>query len=376
MEGQDQPLYRQVESYLLRVIREDALEPGDVLPSIAMLTRTLGIHGLTIRRAVRELALRDVVVTRQGRGIFVSHGARARVLWVSGTQLFSVSVGQYQMSLIEHVRTLAEQAGLQIEPVTVSQFDAKQSQRWMSSSDKLRPFVGFVFCNCGLEHLLARHVASLGLPRVTIGQRGQVQPWHVSTDLAQADELAMDAMEAAGCKRVAVVGIDNQPLVTAEAVRARGLKPLIARLPPYHPYQGPTAEQIGYELGCSLLAANQKAQAGDAGSRASRHRHVDGWYLTDDVIARGATRAILAHEPDPALRPVVVVRTMRQQMTSLGMPVQYITTDLHLQAQQTLELLQRQISQTTGPSHYINPYVLADASSLISKNASEITFSS
>lgn len=343
-----QPLYRQVEDWLEGYIRSHELVPGDALPSIATISKTLGIHGLTVRRAIRELAVRDVLVTHQGRGMFVSQGAQSRVLWVSGSPLFALGVSQYQAMLIERVSLIAAELGMQIEPVSVSQFDATASRHWVQHPDKLRQYGGFIFCNCGLDHLLAHHVFNQRLPAVNIAQRGQVGPWQVTTDLAQSDELAMDAMEAGECKHVAVIGIDNQPLVSASVAKQRGLKPIIVRIAPRHPVEGVSAEQVGYELGCALLRD---------------HPGIDGWYLTDDIIARGATRAILAHTSANANRPRVVVRTSRQQIIPLGMPVHYVVFDMEEQANQLVNILHCQMtaSSQTDSAFFISRYSIKHA---------------
>jgi GntR family transcriptional regulator len=66
------PLYRQARAALLERIDSGALQPGDRLPAEQALARELGIHRLTVRRALEELAREGVVHARQGVGTFVS----------------------------------------------------------------------------------------------------------------------------------------------------------------------------------------------------------------------------------------------------------------------------------------------------------------
>lgn len=66
------PLYRKVRATVLERIESGALQPGDRLPSEQTLADELGIHRLTLRRALEELAREGVLHARQGIGTFVS----------------------------------------------------------------------------------------------------------------------------------------------------------------------------------------------------------------------------------------------------------------------------------------------------------------
>ena len=66
------PLYQQVRSTLLDRIASGRYAPGDRLPSEGVLANDLGVHRLTVRRAVDELSREGLVHARQGSGTFVS----------------------------------------------------------------------------------------------------------------------------------------------------------------------------------------------------------------------------------------------------------------------------------------------------------------
>lgn len=70
--GRRIPLYRQVESELLRRIREQELRPGQRLPTEPELAAEWGVNRLTIRQAISELARAGAVVVRQGAGTYVA----------------------------------------------------------------------------------------------------------------------------------------------------------------------------------------------------------------------------------------------------------------------------------------------------------------
>jgi GntR family transcriptional regulator len=66
------PLYRQARQALVDRIAAGDWAPGDKLPSEPALAAELGMHRLTVRRAVEELAREGVLHARQGAGTFVS----------------------------------------------------------------------------------------------------------------------------------------------------------------------------------------------------------------------------------------------------------------------------------------------------------------
>lgn len=70
--GRRAPVYRQVESELLRRIRDGELAPGQRLPTETDLAADWGVNRLTIRQAMGELARAGHVTVRQGSGTFVA----------------------------------------------------------------------------------------------------------------------------------------------------------------------------------------------------------------------------------------------------------------------------------------------------------------
>lgn len=69
--AQSAPLYEQVRQRVLAQIADGTYAAGDRLPSEAALGAELGVHRLTVRRALEELAREGVVIARQGSGTYV-----------------------------------------------------------------------------------------------------------------------------------------------------------------------------------------------------------------------------------------------------------------------------------------------------------------
>jgi GntR family transcriptional regulator len=67
------PPYRQVASLIEARIRSGELAPGARVPSIVTLSQQYGVAKNTARRALRELADRELIEVIQGWGSFVKH---------------------------------------------------------------------------------------------------------------------------------------------------------------------------------------------------------------------------------------------------------------------------------------------------------------
>lgn len=67
------PLYRQVADALEAELAAGEIQPGDRLPGEAELAATHGVHRLTVRQALGDLASRGLIATVHGRGSFVAH---------------------------------------------------------------------------------------------------------------------------------------------------------------------------------------------------------------------------------------------------------------------------------------------------------------
>jgi DNA-binding GntR family transcriptional regulator len=66
------PLYEQTRHGILALITDGSYGPGDRLPSESSLADLFGVHRLTARRALEELAREGVVVARKGSGTYVA----------------------------------------------------------------------------------------------------------------------------------------------------------------------------------------------------------------------------------------------------------------------------------------------------------------
>ena len=66
------PIYEQIVSAVKNSILNHELAPGDMLPSIRSLAKSLGISVITTKHAYEELEKQGLIYSEQGKGFFVS----------------------------------------------------------------------------------------------------------------------------------------------------------------------------------------------------------------------------------------------------------------------------------------------------------------
>jgi GntR family transcriptional regulator len=71
------PIWKQIEETIRKVISSRHLRPGDPVPSVRQLARTLSVTPNTVERAYQRLITSGVLVSRRGRGTFVAGIAEA-----------------------------------------------------------------------------------------------------------------------------------------------------------------------------------------------------------------------------------------------------------------------------------------------------------
>ncbi len=75
-----QPIYRQLRDRVVALILDGVLKEGDPLPSVRHVAAEYRLNPLTVLKGYQELVDEQLVETRRGRGMFVTLGARDRLL--------------------------------------------------------------------------------------------------------------------------------------------------------------------------------------------------------------------------------------------------------------------------------------------------------
>jgi len=117
-----QPLYLQVENYLLGLIEKGDLLPGERVPSEDALSELFGISRMTARRALSILEGKELIYRVPGKGTFVKEKGRAVVAKTIPTIFVHLSPlnSKYHPFFIEVVEGMEHQAGLLNYSLTIS----------------------------------------------------------------------------------------------------------------------------------------------------------------------------------------------------------------------------------------------------------------
>ncbi len=120
------PLYLQVKKRITESLAEGLWNPGQSIPSEVDLAQSFSVSQGTIRKAIDELALENILIRRQGKGTFVaSHdeeGSQLRFLRLTSTQNNKENLDNHLVSFNKEKATnkIAKSLGINIGTTVVS----------------------------------------------------------------------------------------------------------------------------------------------------------------------------------------------------------------------------------------------------------------
>ena len=74
------PIYRQLKDRVIAMMLDGLLKPGEALPSVRQIAADYQLNPITVSRAYQELADEELVEKRRGLGMYVTDGAREKLL--------------------------------------------------------------------------------------------------------------------------------------------------------------------------------------------------------------------------------------------------------------------------------------------------------
>ena len=74
------PIYRQLKDRVVSMMLDGVLKPGDALPSVRQIAAEYQLNPITVSRAYQELADEALVEKRRGLGMYMTDGARDKLL--------------------------------------------------------------------------------------------------------------------------------------------------------------------------------------------------------------------------------------------------------------------------------------------------------
>jgi len=328
-----EPLYRRIYEDLAQQIIHGELQSGQQIETEPQLAERYGVSIGTVRQAQELLIQERLLIKQQGRGCFVAPDGTAscRVLWVCGVDLLGGDISPYYtLSLALGVEACRTQS-LSFESAWLCNERPEEVESYCQMGSA-RQYMGYIFVGCGEDH-----------PLLLFARKHDLHHVHVGWEPRKTSHLVIDFADAMRQAAAFAVGRGHQQLTamclqsSTEAIRRAGDQsnldvrvieaPLCFRASDY--------ERLGYERGKRLLA--------DGGRKGCL-------LITDDILARGVTRAILEYGAANSPFSDVVVFCARQQAIPLGLPITFLVHDPRAMAHSAIDLLQDQARGGTMPA--------------------------
>ena len=85
-----QPIYLQLRDKVLNMILDGSLQEGDALPSVRNISAEYQLNPITVSKAYQLLVESELAEKRRGLGMFVTEGAKEKLLKQEREQFLSV----------------------------------------------------------------------------------------------------------------------------------------------------------------------------------------------------------------------------------------------------------------------------------------------
>ncbi|ACV27406.1 GntR family transcriptional regulator [Kangiella koreensis] len=85
-----QPIYLQLRDRVLNMILDGSLQEGDALPSVRNISAEYQLNPITVSKAYQLLVESELAEKRRGLGMFVTEGAKAKLLKQEREQFLTV----------------------------------------------------------------------------------------------------------------------------------------------------------------------------------------------------------------------------------------------------------------------------------------------
>jgi hypothetical protein len=328
MAGRSYLLYRKVYEGLRGRILSGNYDAGARIETELDLTRQFRVSLITVRQAEQMLVADGLLVKRQGSGTFVtdSLAKHQRFLCVCGIYLeqgLHNRLGSYYSDVLVFSQQEAAKRGVECETVWLPTREPERVIPY-GKEQNLRQFLGFVFVGCGWEHALLEQVCKFKLHYATISAWGKPKN-SVWLDYAQAIRLALSVFDDDRRRPPLVLGFEGLAPEVASVVKTEGYRGIRQALVS-NSKDRVGFEEMGYRRILDLI---------EKGEDVSR------LLLLDDVLARGATRALLkAGYTDKKVKLAVICG--KQEMIPLGLPCTFIVHDTEEEVRHAFQILEQQ----------------------------------
>lgn len=326
------PRYLAIAESLRQQIFLGKLPGATRIDTESTLARQFDVSVGTIRKAQDLLIAQGLLVKRQGNGTYVAPDANnsSEVLWVSGVNIFNNDLSPYFAHYLQYCRHYAAKENLNLRPVLLSNDSPDDALDYCTTLSS-RKYLGYIFVGCEYhKHPLLRYANEQQLCYTHV-DRGAPTPNKIILAYDQAFETGVTHLLEQGHDQVDVLILDQ-----------RMLRELVSSSEPF-------IQRMSNRLRLFVVPpADRMSEVENNGYQAMRHHLLEqspasGMLLMDDIMARGATRAMLQH-PDklPANFDLVVMSSFQESFW-MGVDATWLLHDVKEEARQTVAILSEQI---------------------------------
>jgi len=342
------PLYLSIQKCLRDKIVSGELVPGDQIDTETKLAEHFGASVGTIRKAQEMLIREGLIIKEQGRGCFVSDqaGRQQQLLSCCGLDVLGGDISAFYTSVMRTCHQEAASQGYVLNPIFLPAEHTSQIRK-LCSPDTLKQYAGVMFFGCGEDHALLSYARLHDWPNVHLVQHppGAKQVF-IGLDSAMAHGLRQ--FQELGHREATVLCCSREPDGLSALADMGGL-----RIDLHVAAAMPCMSQVeaeGYHMMSRMLAED------------TCHSAV---LILDDIVARGATRAMMERPADQ--RPSdIIVASSQQTMIPLGLPATYLVHDAAQLAAESVRIVLDQVRrEPTGPDRHVSRFVVAPAASSI-----------
>lgn len=200
-----QPLYMQIQGYILDLIRTEQLKPGESVLSEHELAVQTGVSRLTVRKAYSELAKRGVLQTVQGKGTFIAESLTLAQIGLSRSiqetpnrtlGILFPEITEYFGRILREIERCASESGYAINVMFNDGIDKERHGIEQMLSQNLAGIILTPYRRRDHHATIDTYerLSSSGLPFVMIGK----PPFHVNCDAIYVDDAVgvYDACQA------------------------------------------------------------------------------------------------------------------------------------------------------------------------------------
>jgi|GEM_PF-6518754 len=343
LDGTGTSLAAQVSSFLKGLILSGKIKGGEQLPNEVDLAKILKVSRMTTREAVLNIVQQELANRHVGKGTFInSLESPPKILWVCGHDMFKDDISPYYTHSLRAFTRECKEHNWQVEPIWIDNSGNPAVEAYVSGGKC--NYAGYAFTSCPPSNPLLKAVRERKRPYVQI-TFDSTAPRSVSTDVAQGVTLCLDHLKRENPRAESVTIICNEnyleqigPFLNAQSI-VRAKVTSVAE-----PSEMSTAINAGYQ------AMNKIISSGDDWTSL---------LIFDDILALGASNAILRSGSEKTRSTRMVVRGGGYIQIPFPNPVTYLTIDVELEACQAARILHEQIEgNIPEPDPYIGKYSL------------------